>query len=153
MNVFVAPTAPSTLSYRGNPGSFIMLCCTPFTLLLLMPVRRGVLIYFKNWVSKSMGSGKMMVEFFSAEMVDKVCAKREKKSNDYTLRLGKRLQESTRPTFVTRETRSLEGILMMWCDVLPEGTVTAERPAIGWWPSLPLWEQSRSCILPRRRWL
>ena len=72
-----------------------------------------------------------MVELFSAEMVDRVHAKTRKKPNDYTLRLGKRLQESTRPTFVTRETRSLEGILMMWCDVLPEGTVTAERPAIG----------------------
>ena len=36
---------------------------------------RGVLIYLINWVRKSMGSGKMMVEFFSAEMVDRVCAK------------------------------------------------------------------------------
>ena len=94
MNVFVAPTAPSTLSYRGNPGSFIMLCCTPFALLLLMPVPRGVLIYFKNLFSKSMGSGKMMVEFFSAEMVDKVCAKREKKV--------KRLYFAIRQT-ITRE--------------------------------------------------
>ena len=41
-----------------------------------------------------MGSGKMMVEFFSAEMVDKVCAKREKKV--------KRLYFAIRQT-ITRE--------------------------------------------------
>ena len=32
-----------------------------------------------------MGSGKMMVEFFSAEMVDRVCAKREKKAKRFIL--------------------------------------------------------------------
>ena len=78
-----------------------------------MPAPRGVWIYlgnyFKNWVSKSMGSGKLMVELFSAEMVDRVHAKTRKKPNDYTLRLGKRLQESTRATHVTWETSLLEG--------------------------------------------
>lgn len=33
-------------------------------------------IYLINWVRKSMGSGKMMVEFFSAEMVLRVCTQR-----------------------------------------------------------------------------
>lgn len=32
------------------------------------------MIYLINWLRKSMGSGKMMVEFFSAEMVLRVCA-------------------------------------------------------------------------------
>ena len=35
-----------------------------------------------------MGSGKMMLDFFSAEVVARVCAKRVKKSQTITLRLG-----------------------------------------------------------------
>lgn len=95
-------------------------------------------IYLINWVRKSMGSGKMMVEFFSAEMVLRVCTQRT--LNEIIIRKCHR--SNCRAENLKKKGRHTPG-----------GSAIAERLVIRQWPSKPLWAQWTPWILPQQRWL